>query len=101
MRRSISWLPGSGVSSSGRIVLTYGVIGRERQRDAGRAGAVPQRGEQPLDAAAIALLDDVVERFEPFPLFDCLELGGVTRRDVSHGGSSLLSQNFGITIPLL
>ena len=25
IRRSISWLPGSGVSSSGRIVLTYGV----------------------------------------------------------------------------
>ena len=24
MRRSISWLPGSGVSSSGGIVLTYG-----------------------------------------------------------------------------
>ena len=36
MRRSISWLPGSGVCSSARIVLTYGVSARERQADAGR-----------------------------------------------------------------
>ena len=75
--------------------------GRERQRHARRAGAMPQRRKQSLDAAAIALLDDVVERLEPFPLFDRLDFRGVTRRDVFHGSPSLLSQNFGITILLL
>ena len=36
-----------------------------------------ERVEQPLDAAAVPLLEDVVERFEPLAGFDGFELGGV------------------------
>jgi hypothetical protein len=43
---------------------------------------VPQGGQQPLDARAVPLLDDIVERLEPFTLFDGLDFGGVTRCDV-------------------
>ena len=56
---------------------------------------------RPLHSPAITLLDDIVERFEPFPLFNCLDFGGVTRRDVFHGSPTLIYQNFGITILLL
>ena len=74
---------------------------RERQRHASRPGAMPQGGQQPLDAAAVTLLDDVVERFEPFPLFNRLDLGGVTRCDVFHGGPSLLSAKLRDYNPLI
>ena len=40
--------------------------------------------EQPLDAAAVALLDDVVEGLAPLALFQGFELGIVFRRGISH-----------------
>jgi hypothetical protein len=50
IRRSISQLPGSGVSGSGAIVFRSG-DGAER-RDAAHPRVVPQRRQQPLHAAA-------------------------------------------------
>ena len=76
--------------------------GGERQRHARRAGAMPQGRQQSLDPTAVTLLDDVVEGLEPFPLFNRLDFGGVTRRDVFHVVLSLLSRNlWRITIHLL
>ena len=43
-----------------------------------------QRREQALHAAAIALLDDVVERLAPLALFERLELGVVLGCDIPH-----------------
>ncbi len=56
----------------------------ERQTDALHARVMPQRREKALDAAAISLLYDVIERFAPLALFEGLELGVVLRCDVSH-----------------
>jgi hypothetical protein len=41
-------------------------------------------GEQALHAAAVPLLDDVVERLAPFALFESFELGIVARSGMSH-----------------
>ena len=57
---------------------------RERQADALHAGVVAERGQQPLHAAAISLLDDVVERLAPLPLFDGLDLRRIFRCDLPH-----------------
>ena len=43
--------------------------------------------EEPLDAAAVALLDDVVERLAPLALFEGFKLGIVFRRGISHDRS--------------
>ena len=64
--------------------IDVGGDGRERQRDAGHAGVMAQAGEQALDAAAVPLLDDVVERLAPLALFDGFQLGSVLRHAVPH-----------------
>jgi hypothetical protein len=45
---------------------------------------MPQRVEDPVHPVAIALLDQVVERVQPFPGFDGLEVGVILGSDVSH-----------------
>jgi hypothetical protein len=61
------------------------LVGQPVARSA-RSGA--QRAEQPHHAALVARLQDVVERLEPFPGFDGLEVRGVGGRDVFHDGTS-------------
>ena len=65
---------------------------RERQRHAVDPRVMAERGEQPLDAAAVPLLDDVVEGFAPLPLFEGFELGVVAGRRVSHVRSEILAE---------
>ena len=56
----------------------------ERERDALHAGVVTEGCQQPLHAAPVTLIDHVLERFEPFPLFERFELGAVNRRSIPH-----------------
>jgi hypothetical protein len=56
----------------------------ERQADALRPRVVSYRRQQPMHALAIALLNDVVKRLSPLPLFECLELGIVLGCDIPH-----------------
>src|SRR5262249_9522757 len=64
--------------------VDVGGDGGKRQRDAGHARVVAERGEQPLHAAAIALLDHVVQPLAPFPLVEGFELSVVFRYGISH-----------------
>jgi hypothetical protein len=57
---------------------------RERQADPLHAGVMPEGGQQPLHAATVPLLDDVVERLTPLALFNRLDLGGVLGCDLPH-----------------
>jgi hypothetical protein len=45
---------------------------------------VPQRREQPLDAGAVSLLNDIFERLAPLALFERFQLGGVRGCDFLH-----------------
>ena len=84
IRRSTSWLPGSGRLIFGADGVDVRRDRRERQAHACHAGVIAQPHQQPLDAAAVTLLNDVVERLEPLALLECLELGGVAGCDVPH-----------------
>ena len=60
---------------------------RERQSETRRAGMLSQGVQQAVDASPVSLLNHVIQRVEPFPCFDRLDLGGVSRSDVPHSVS--------------
>ena len=68
----------------GADAVDVGRHGGERQARACHPRMVAEPLEQPLDAAAVTRLNDVVERLEPLALLQSLELGGVAGCDVPH-----------------
>ena len=68
----------------GADAVDVGGDGGKRQRNTGHAGVVTKGGEQALNAAAVPLLDDVIERLAPLALFDGFQLGGVLRGVIPH-----------------
>jgi hypothetical protein len=61
---------------------------------------VPERREQALHAAAVALLDDVVQRFAPLTLLDRFNVGVIALGRISLRGSTFVESGR-ITILLL
>ena len=76
--------PGTGTCSADGIVLMYGVVAANGTRTPASAGPGTQGFEQPDDPALVALLQDVVERIEPFAGFDGFERRGIVRSEVLH-----------------
>src|SRR5439155_26461828 len=69
----------------GRNRVDVGCVGGERQLDAVLSAVDGQFPEQTRQFARSAALQHIIERVEPFPRFDGVELCGILRRNVSHG----------------